>query len=455
MKASNFFKVLTVAMLLPAMLLTTGCSKDDVDTDNIGNTDNENTSKGVYTLPVTVRVTRQGDESANSPATRAVYNGDTKKLAFETGDQLYVTGRVFVAAVAKVFYGTLDYVSEGTFSGTITTEFEYSGTADGLFTSASGYGEISAVLLPKDYDKSYEYLSIDNNSVVPSPNNAFALTKAAAVEQFSYEKSTTYNSGFALSPQNAILNFTITGLTASTAASVSLTGSYGFNITKEVTTDESGNATFAVGIDGGTALNSLTLTVNGAAINLGSRTLQAGHIYNITRKAKPATGHPLTVAEVGDIVGSDGLAYAATDYKDLPVGMTAIARVFYMGNETDNTTYTHGLALALADESGVKNWEEAKTAAAAHTPTITGSGVWLLPSSDQWGKMVTGAGGGAALLNGFESVGGTNLSVNYWTSTEHNEDNAYYRSYISLKGRWDFLPYPKTRRFNVRACLVF
>ena len=282
MKASNFFKALTVAMLLPAMLLTTGCSKDDVATDNIGNTDNENTSKGVYTLPVTVKVTRQGDDSANSPATRTVYNGKTKQLAFEVGDQLYVRGQVYIDVQLKDFYGTLDYVSEGTFSGTITTEFEYSGTADALFSAASGYGSVSAVLLPKGYDKDYEYLSIDNNSVVPSADNAFALTKAAAVEQFSYEKTTTYNKGFALSPQNAILNFTITGLTASTAASVSLTGS-GLTISKEVTTDESGNATFAVGIDGGTALSALSLTVNGTAINLGSRTLEAGHIYNISR----------------------------------------------------------------------------------------------------------------------------------------------------------------------------
>jgi hypothetical protein len=52
----NIFKTLALAMLMPAMLLTSACSNDD----DVANTSNI-TDKG-YPLPVTVDVTREGDE---------------------------------------------------------------------------------------------------------------------------------------------------------------------------------------------------------------------------------------------------------------------------------------------------------------------------------------------------------------------------------------------------------
>ena len=284
MNTKNIFKALALAMMIPAMLLTTACSSDDSIVNN------EPTAKKGYPLQVTVNVTRQGDA-----ATRATYNESTKKLSFSSDDQLFVNGYDRSDGGAGQFAGALDYVdgSDGTFSGTITLQnSSYSGDADALFTAAQASNDVHATLLPNGYGV-YDYLYIYPNNgynadVIPyAPNRAFALTKKLAVEQFSYEYTNTYSSGtgFALSPHNAILNFTITGLTANKKVDVALDGA--LTIEKEVTTDGSGNATFAVGIFGGTDLNMLTLTVDNTPVTLttSSKTLAAGHIYNITRSA--------------------------------------------------------------------------------------------------------------------------------------------------------------------------
>ena len=109
MKTKNIFKALAFAMMMPAMLLTTACSSDD---DAVNNEINNN-GKG-YALPVTINVTRGGDAT-----TRATYNETDKVLEFSSGDQLFVTG---TDGTAGAFAGTLTWVSDDTFSGTIYTE---------------------------------------------------------------------------------------------------------------------------------------------------------------------------------------------------------------------------------------------------------------------------------------------------------------------------------------------
>ena len=99
MKTKNIFQALALAMLMPAMLLTTACSNDD---DAVNNT--ENTANKGYALPVTVNVTRQGDEAT----TRATYDDETRKLSFSAGDKLFVDGK---HATAGIFAGTLTWQS--------------------------------------------------------------------------------------------------------------------------------------------------------------------------------------------------------------------------------------------------------------------------------------------------------------------------------------------------------
>ena len=280
MKTKNIFKALALAMLMPAMLLTTACSNDDDVVNNTANT--ETVANKGYALPVTVNVTREGDAT-----TRATFNESTKKLEFSEGDKLFVEGS---HAEADRFAGTLTWQSGGTFSGTIYTESPYEGTIDDLLNG--NY----ATLLPAGYE-SYDYLEIieDENEyddrLGENANNSFATSKKLAVEQLSFETgSYTIGTGFTLNPCNAILNFTVTGFVPNTKVTASLSdGDPLFNIEGEVTTDGSGNATFAIGLEGSSDLNQFSLTVGGNAITLasGSKTLTAGKIYNITRNAIP------------------------------------------------------------------------------------------------------------------------------------------------------------------------
>ena len=286
MQKKNIFKTVALAMLMPAMLLTTACSNDD---DAIIN--NENTIKKGYTLPVTVNVTRQGDDGA----TRTSLNETTHKLEFSTGDQLFVSGNDNSVGGAGQFAGRLTWQSGGTFSGTITTEKEYPGTADALFTA--GGPSTTATLLPYRYG-TYDYLSIKLNNgydavLKQTAAKSIVTSKKLAVEQFSLESgSYTSGTGFTLRPLNAILNFTIGTSRAKYPVEVKLKDNVSLTISGNVTTSSSGLATFAVGVSGTTDLNGLSLTVDGNAITLAnsSKVLEAGKIYNIIRIPRSING---------------------------------------------------------------------------------------------------------------------------------------------------------------------
>ena len=439
METKNIFKSLAMAMLMPAMLLTTACSNDDftVNDDN-----NVTTAKQGYTLPVTVNVTREGDATM-----RATYNESTHKLGFSSGDKLLVKG---VDNGLKQFAGILTWQSGGTFSGTITTQnTSYTGTADDLLKFAS-----HADLLPAGYDnKGFIIVSGSGYQLNISYDwtKAFALTKAEAVEQLSREYAGSYSSGtgFALAPLGFILNFTITGLTPSTEVAVAFTNGT-ITTSGNVTTDGSGNATIAISTNS-TNIGSCTLTVGGNNIALPSTSLKAGNIYNITRSAaSAATGHALSAAVVGDVVGSDGQAYDGTDYNNLPTGVTAVAKVCYVSGG-------HGLALALTDESSSgMDWNTAKTACTnKNTSAPVASASWMLPSKTQWETMGATSSTYTTLRNGFNSVGGSNLESDYyWSSTEYESDSSSAWTFLFSTGSWD--EYFKSMNFIlVRACLAF
>ena len=295
MKTKTIFKTLALAMMMPAMLLTTACSSSDDDTI----VNNENTAKKGFTLPVTVNVTRQGDDAT----TRATYSGN--KLYFSTGDKLFVSGYDWENSFT--YAGTLDYVSaSGKFSGTITISKAYSGTADELLGSTDF---TKVVLLPNGHGN-YSFFSIaENNGYDDEVNHnypaAFTTStdektaKALAVEQFSYESTLEYSSGFVLSPKSAILNFTIKDLTPNTQVTATLTNlEENYLISGDVETDGDGTATFAIGVAGYSNLLHFSLSVVENEIlhniNLTSdhKELEAGHIYNITRSAAPTLPRP-------------------------------------------------------------------------------------------------------------------------------------------------------------------
>lgn len=429
----NIFKLLAFTILMSPMLLIASCITDEIPNE-----------KG-YELPVTVNVTRQGE-----PATRASYNGTTKKLSFSTGDKLFVRGN---NATACAFAGMLEWQSGGTFSGTIFTEKEYTDTIDNLFTTTE---EVNAILLPAGYE-TYNYFYIGesqgyNTYCIQLFINAFATSKVTAVEQFSDENGNYVSgTGFVLSPHNALLSFTITNLTPSTVYDVVVSDGC-FGRVGYVTTDGSGNATFAAGVMDGTYSENLTLSVGGTSITLnlfgGTNTpLAAGKIYNITRSAVPAaTGHALSAAIVGDVVGTDGLAYSGTYYNNLPTGVTAVAKVCYVSGDG------HGLALAMADQ-GTMDWDSANSSCSNKTPTVTGC-TWKLATMYEWNKMISAAGSPTALSDGFTIVGGTNIQSDryYWSSTKYEFNYTHAYMYLFNANVWACQAMSQATNI-VRACL--
>ena len=287
MQTKNIFKTLAFSLLMPAVLLTTACSSDDdaiINNENINNT--ENIVKKGYELPVTINVSRQGDDD-----TRATYNDGTKTLGFSEGDKLFVDGTDYSTNGAGRFAGALTWQSGGTFSGTIITQNPYEGTADDLLKAA--YQTVSATLLPDGYED-YGYWTIKREGAYnayadKNYTKAFALTKATAVEQFSWEygEYKTSYSAIWLAPLNAILSFTISGLTPNTEVTAVLKQSGSPIISGNVTTDGAGNATFAMAVEENTYFQTLSLTIGGHDITLtsGSKQLAAGKIYTVNRSA--------------------------------------------------------------------------------------------------------------------------------------------------------------------------
>ena len=387
MRTKNIFKTVALAMMMPAMLLTTACSNQD----DIANTSNI-TNKG-YALPVTVNVTR-GDG-----ATRATYNESTRKLEFSTGDKLFVEG-VHIAAEANRFAGTLTWQSGGTFTGTIYTQNSYSGTADELFMAASASGIVVATLLPNGYE-SYNFLSINNNGsadlyddvVAYSMLEAFVASetaKATGVEQLSFERATTYSSGFALAPANAILNFTISGLTAG-AKDVTLYIDYGgseYTVTGSVTPNASGVATFAIGVPGGSNIKDMdnNLTVGTHNFTLpSSTTFTVGKIYNINRAAPDLLSSVFSVSSTKKVKFSKGnLRYASGTWSffnnqyDYYTSYSADAWDKF-GWSTSATTYGMSTSTTSSDYSGnFVDW-----GSNSDLQTALGTG-WFTLSKAEW-----------------------------------------------------------------------
>ena len=187
--------------------------------------------------------------------------------------------------------------------------------------------------------------------------------------------------------------------------------------------------------------------------------------YDGTKKVKRVTAVMKVTAEAaaaataedrGKLIAANGKIYD-TQAAATAAGTTAVAKIIYVGSSTDNSTYTHGLALALADETNGSDdgivWSTAiSTCSGKNTSTPVANTLWMLPSKDQWTTMISAAGSYTALRDGFSSVGGTNLQADgYWSSTEYGSSDAW--GYYFLGGDWG--DYRKDYHGYVRACLAF
>ena len=197
--------------------------------------------------------------------------------------------------------------------------------------------------------------------------------------------------------------------------------------------------------------------------------------YNGTKKVKSvkgkkkapaaAEGHALSASVVGELVGSDGKAYAVADKDKLPQGVTAVAMVAYVGTASD---CAHGLAIALADESGTKDYWAAG-AACSGKAAVTG-GTWRLPSIKDWQYMFIGCGASGSYSDNPYSMSYSGLAsklttaqgdalqadaYGYWSSTEYDPGESAWYFHFEGSDAYFTDNYEDIDGYRVRACLAF
>ncbi len=273
--------ILMSAASIAALMLTASCNQEDNEIID------EPAAPTVHSsIEVTVPVTADA-------STRASYTGGGEATTFEVGDQLYIKVQ---NGDNYTYVGVLDNSAEAvsTFTGTLnlTAGTGYSGS--NIITDCTS---LEATLLPKGYDGTYYELTktddvVDGLTVHADKAFSAAATKAAAVPQVANAKysysGTAGTKAITLTPQNAVLYYTLSGLTASASIDVSVSDG-STTVSGSVTTDDSGTATFAVGVAPGGTTKSYMMTKGGNQTIEFRANLSANKVYNITRDAARCT----------------------------------------------------------------------------------------------------------------------------------------------------------------------
>ena len=166
--------------------------------------------------------------------------------------------------------------------------------------------------------------------------------------------------------------------------------------------------------------------------------------------------------DVGKVITSAGNIYDKVS-DAAAAGETAIAMIAYVGSNTGNSTYNHGLAIALKD-AGTNNWNSAGSTATSYSVAVpaTGTSGWFHGSKDQWTTIMGGTNGYGTLNSKMTACGGTALSGNYWSSSEHSSyrgwgfsDTGWGSSLDNFyDAGWSY-DYYRSNSNLVRSCLAF
>ena len=153
-----------------------------------------------------------------------------------------------------------------------------------------------------------------------------------------------------------------------------------------------------------------------------------------------------TASDKNRVVCTDGTIYdnVAAATAD---GKTAAAKIIYI-DESNKA----GLALALRDEGQYTQADGITACNNKNTSMPVVGGTWKLASKSEWDKMISAAGSGEALFEGFSSVGGTDMLTYYWSS-EMDESGVNGLIIQEIHGWSGFVSNAQT--VPVRACLTF
>lgn len=464
--------------LLPmaAALMLTACSSNDIE--------DVAEKPATKTIPFTAKVSTE-----NATRISAEEGSGTYTLKFTAGDRLYVYNTTGSDILEGFLY--IDPADAGKTTATFTGNLTYTPGSSDPSTPADDL-EICVTLVQEGGDP----YNLDICSSVTE-----------AIQTYSYlENIITYSqlSSFSFKQYTGVVDFDITlsGTNAPTAGTnvniaVDATNSYSdppsdvlLSYTGTATVTSDGKVKFALPLEASRE-GEYTVTLKDASVTISNASYQGtcsfadatgftvnAKVYRAARTINTwaAAGHALTSAVVGDIIGSDGLAYAVADKGNLPSGVTAVAMVAYKGSASG---CTNGLAIALENvSSNSLSWDNSssknggKTAAewcnAWNTSKPITGGTWRLPTIIDWQYMLIGCGAtGTAeaepskymnyngLTSYLSAAGGGTLTSFYWSSTEVNVNYARDLNFTGGSDGALFTTGKKTGECGVRACLAF
>ena len=438
----------TLAALLMAGAAFTACSSSDEIIEQPANP----TAPKVYTM--VIKASKGGDAT-----TRALsLNGKTLNACWSGTEtiEVYQNGNYFGTATAAASPNGNTTIT-ATLNSAPNPEQDLDFYLGGYTPSYTGQVGLLTGTGGNSISEKYDYANDNvgaNSYTVDNVNNTVnqkagsSIPLAFGAAQQAIIKFTLKNSDGSALPSNPTA-FTVTDGTSTVELTSIPASTY--------TANGDGVLYVAFPASGDAKTITLTATVGSDTYTYttsGTKTFALRQYYEITvkmtKQAPANTGHALSSAVVGDVVGSDGLAYAGASYNNLPTGVTAEAMVCYVDGSG------HGLALALHDE-GAMDWDSAVSACDTHTPAIAG-GTWKLATQAEWNNMINANGGAANLRNGFTSVGGDNLIQGhqvYLSSTDvANSSGKAAWAYDFNMGSWTTGNKTSTGA-NARACLAF
>ena len=421
-------KYLSMAALALVGAIVTGCSSaDDSIIDAPQQPENKN---NVEILTTTINM----DDNAQ---TRALTSGGVK--TFAAGEKLALVYKNTSGNTVKVESAALKTtdIAEGSQSATFTFEL----------TNPDKKQNITyiypAPMAKADGTVNYAALNSQDGTLETLASNLDLATYSGAWNSTSLPSVTLGNqlAILAITLKNedgsSDVTSTITGLTLSD-------GTYRYAVSRSAVAGP-----IYVAIRPTTSANiEVTATDNtyNYTKSLTSKTYAANNGYNVswrmTKNAKALS--KANSNDIGKLAGLDGKIYADAD-DATAAGTTAVAKIAYVGYDTGNYTYTHGLALALTDESS-SNWSTANTTCQdKNTSTAVDGARWWLPSDNQWETMITTAGSYYNLR-----INHSLLQDEYWSYTTQVD---YAHTYSFLFNTHYSDPQYVTNR--VRACLFF
>jgi len=424
----NNIKMLSA--LLAATVLLTACSGDD-DSDS---QEQQNVMLAGKTYFMSVKADKSNNGSAAARATRAL--DANLNASWDTNDTVFIRDKDnnvrFEGSLTPDQNGTTAWLN-GNISPTVPLELPI---------------DVTLIFPKKEW--SYESQKGTIADIAANYDFATATAKITQVDGDNVGAATSVN----FANQQAIVKFTLCdkdNSNASLLASSLRISSKGLQIGEEDTGDititpATATSEFYAALRGVSGSPRVTLTATVPSEggtdtyiynNVNGITFHNGSYYPITVKMHKVT-YPVALANVtddyiGSVVGQNGNVYPSAEAATA-ARTTAVAMVAYVGTESN---CTHGLAIALADESSAMNQNAMNQNDAIETASskteVTSETWWRLPTMQDWKYMLIGCGNGenpstsssvdCSALNSKLATVGTALNNDgscYWSSSNYN-----------------------------------